>query len=314
MIHKITMPTPFAVGDVNAFLLKGDALTLIDAGLKTPEAYEALKWGLKEAGYTFRDIDQVVLTHHHPDHAGWIEAFDRANILGHAYNDPWLRRDDEFFAFHDAFYLACLKEAGVPEHHYSWVDRKGRSVQLMGERPLDQFLSEGDALPGHEGWGVIETPGHAQSHLVFWHETSGTMIGGDLLLAKVSSNPLIEPPFDQSSGRPRSLLQYNHSIKRLLDLPITLIYTGHGDEVRNAHVLIKERLELQETRAMKVLGMMEEKPQTIFQLTRQIFPAVYEKQLGLTLSQTVGQVDFLLHKGLIEERRDEKGVLWYAQT
>jgi len=50
MIHKLILPTPFAVGDVNAYLLKGDSLSLIDAGPKTPEAYEALERGIKEAG------------------------------------------------------------------------------------------------------------------------------------------------------------------------------------------------------------------------------------------------------------------------
>ena len=82
---------------MNAFLVKGDALSLIDAGPKTPEAYEALKHGLKEAGYTFSDIEQVFLTHHHPDHAGWIDAFDNATVLGHPYNDFWLKRDEAFF-------------------------------------------------------------------------------------------------------------------------------------------------------------------------------------------------------------------------
>ena len=74
-----------------------------------------------------------------------------------------------------------------------------RSVELMGERPLDLILAEGDALPGHAGWTVMETPGHAQSHIVFWNEENGTMIGGDLVLEKVSSNPLIEPPLDPAA-------------------------------------------------------------------------------------------------------------------
>ena len=42
-INKIVIPTPYPVGDVNAFLVKGDALTLFDAGPKTEEAYEAIK-------------------------------------------------------------------------------------------------------------------------------------------------------------------------------------------------------------------------------------------------------------------------------
>ena len=170
MIHKIVIPTPFAVGDVNAFLIKGDTLSLVDAGPKTPEAYEALKHGIKEAGYAFNDIEQVILTHHHPDHAGWIDAFDNAKVLGHMYNDLWLKRDEAFFNYHDAFYLNCLIEEGVPEQYLGWVKKMKRSVALMGERPLDRILAEGDALPGHHGWTVMETPGHAQSHIVLWDE------------------------------------------------------------------------------------------------------------------------------------------------
>ena len=173
-----------------------------------------------------------------------------------------------------------------------------RSVALMGERPLDMMLAEGDALPGHPGWTVMETPGHAQSHIVLWNEENRTMIGGDLVLEKVSSNPLIEPPLDPAHGRPRSLLQYNESLKRLLTLPVDIIYTGHGNEVRNAHELIESRLVKQHERAMKVLAMMDDGPRTIFELTQELFPSVYEKELGLTLSETIGQTDYLVNEGL----------------
>ena len=314
MIHKIVIPTPYAVGDVNAFLIKGDTLSLVDAGPKTPEAYEAIRYGLKEAGYAFNDIEQVILTHHHPDHAGWIDAFDRAEVLGHVYNDLWLKRDEAFFNYHDAFYLSCLIEEGVPEEYHFWVKRMKRSVELMGERPLDRFLSEGDAVPGHEGWTVMETPGHAQSHIVLWHEQTGAMIGGDLVLEKVSSNPLIEPPLNPKMERSRSLLQYNHSLKRLLEMPIDIIYSGHGDEVRNVHSLIESRLAKQRDRAMKVLKMMDGGSRTIFELTRELFPTVYEKELGLTLSGTIGHTDYLVDQGLILESRDENGILHYEQT
>lgn len=314
MIHKIIIPTPFAVGDVNAFLMKGDTLSLVDAGPKTPEAYAALEHGLKEAGYSFNDIEQVILTHHHPDHAGWIDAFDQATVLGHTYNDLWLKRDDAFFKYHDAFYLERLIEEGVPEEYLFWVKRMKRSVVLMGDRPLDRLLAEGDALPGHEGWTVMETPGHAQSHLVFWNEQTGEMIGGDLVLEKVSSNPLIEPPLDPKMGRPHSLLQYNSSLKRLLTLPVDIIYSGHGNEVRNIHALIKSRLVKQRERAMKVLTMMDGGPRTIFELTKELFPAVYEKELGLTLSETIGQTDYLVDEGLVVETRDEGGIYHYEQA
>ena len=61
------------------------------------EAYDALKRGIQAMGFDMRDIEQVVLTHHHPDHAGWVDAFPNAEILGHAYNDKWLRHDEDFY-------------------------------------------------------------------------------------------------------------------------------------------------------------------------------------------------------------------------
>ena len=314
MIHKIILPTPFAVGDVNAFLIKGDTLSLVDAGPKTPEAYEALQHGLKEAGYAFNDIEQVILTHHHPDHAGWHDAFERAEILGHTYNDLWLKRNEAFFTYHDEFYLKCLIEEGVPEEYLFWVKRMKRSAALMGDRPLDRVLAEGDALPGHEGWTVMETPGHAQSHIVLWNEQTAEMIGGDLVLERVSSNPLIEPPLDPAMSRQRSLLQYNASLKRLLTLPVDIIYSGHGNEVRDVHALIESRLKQQRERAMKVYAMMDNGPRTIFELTKELFPAVYEKELGLTLSETIGQTDYLVDEGLALETRDEGGILQYEQA
>ena len=314
MIHKIEIPTPFAVGDVNAFLVKGDTLSLIDAGIKTPEAYEALKFSIKEAGYTFNEIEQVILTHHHPDHSGWVEAFDRAELLGHVYNDFLLSRDKTYELFHDEFYYNNFIEAGVSEKYMGAVKKMKNSINYIGERPLDSFLKEGDQLPGHPNWKVLETLGHAQSHLVFWNEQTGEMIGGDLLLPKTASNPLIEPPLDLKSDRPRSLLQYHASLNRLLTLPVDIIYTGHGDEIRNAHTLIESRFKKQHERAMRVLKLIGNERKTSFELTQQLFPTVYERQLGLTLSETTGQIDYLVNEGLISGVKEGNGSIYYGKS
>lgn len=74
-IAKLVIPTPFPVGDVNVYAVKGEKLTLVDAGPKTDEAWEALKSQLKELNLTPGDFEQVVLTHHHPDHAGSLDFF-----------------------------------------------------------------------------------------------------------------------------------------------------------------------------------------------------------------------------------------------
>ncbi len=314
MIHKIIIPTPFAVGDVNAYLVKGDVLTLIDAGPKTEEALKALTHGIKEAGYELADIEQVVLTHHHPDHAGWTDAFEKATILGHEYNQVWMTRDEDFLQYHDQFYLQCLKEEGVPEEYFKWVEKMRRPLNLLGSRSIDTYLYEGDILPGHPDIEVLETLGHAQSHLAFWSERTKVLIGGDLILEKISSNPLIEPPLNANDERPKSMLQYNASLKKIQQLPIEKVYSGHGNEVYNIQELVTYRLEKQKERALKVLDMMSAGEKTIFELTKQLFPKVYEKELGLTLSETIGQIDYLIEEKLITVNRNDKGILLYEQS
>ncbi|WP_342598218.1 MBL fold metallo-hydrolase [Psychrobacillus sp. FSL H8-0483] len=314
MIHKIIIPTPFAVGDVNSYLIKGDVLTLVDAGPKTEQALLALKAGIQEAGYSLSDIEQVVLTHHHPDHAGWVDAFEQATILGHVYNQVWLTKDEDFLQYHDEFYKQCLIEEGVPALYLAWVEKMRRPLNLIGNRPLDRFLAEGDELPGHPNFQVIETLGHAQSHISLWSEQSGVLIGGDHILEKISSNPLIEPPIERGAARSKSMLQYNASLKRVQSLDVQKIYSGHGNEVYNVSDLISSRLEKQKERAFKVLDMMKDGEKTIYELTQQLFPKVYEKELGLTLSETIGQVDYLMDEGLIKEHQNEKGILLYEQA
>ncbi|AQQ53054.1 MBL fold metallo-hydrolase [Planococcus lenghuensis] len=313
-IHKIVIPTPFAVGDVNSYLMEGDMLTLVDAGPKTPDAWKALKKGIEQAGFRTEDVEQVVLTHHHPDHAGWVDGFPDARLYGHIYNDAWLKRDEAFLQYHDAFYSDRLHEEGVPGEAMHWVEKMKRPVQLIGSKPLDGYLKEEDQLPGHPEWLVMETPGHAQSHLAFWNPVSGELIGGDNVLATVSSNPLIEPPLDPEDGRPKSLIQYNSVLKRLLEMPVNIVYSGHGIDVRNIHELIAARLVNQHERAMKVYGMLADEKATTYELAKRLFPRKYEKELGLTLSETIGQLDYLLEDGLITEQTDDRGVLWYARA
>ncbi|WP_313892233.1 MBL fold metallo-hydrolase [Psychrobacillus sp.] len=314
MIHKIEIPTPFAVGDVNSYILKGDALTLVDVGPKTEVALEVLKAGIKEAGYVLSDIEQVLLTHHHPDHSGWVNAFEHATLLGHEYNQAWLTRDVDFFEYHDAFYMQCLMEEGVPESYFHWLEKMKRPLNLMGQKSLDRFLKEGDALPGHPDFVVLETLGHAQSHLSFWSEKTGILIGGDHVIEKISSNPLIEPPLIKENGRPKSMLQYNAALKRIQSLPVEKVYSGHGNEVYDVQELIESRLEKQKERALKVFDMIKAGEKTIFELTQELFPKVYEKELGLTLSETIGQVDYLLDEGYIVEHKNENGIFLYEQA
>ncbi|MDC3414473.1 MBL fold metallo-hydrolase [Aquibacillus sp. 3ASR75-11] len=294
MIHQLTVPTPFPVGDVHLYLLEGDMLTIVDAGVKTKEAWEALLVQLKEIGYTPADVEQVILTHHHPDHIGLVDQFPKVKgIYGHTNNDYWLTRDEAFFQRYQTFFEELYERSGVPDSYKKFLQTLRAPLKFAGEGKLSGCLVEGDFLPGHADWSVIETPGHAQSHLSFFRESDGVLLAGDHLLHHISSNPLLEPPIDPSNERPKPLLQYRDAMKKCLQYDITTVYPGHGPYFSDVRNLIDIRLEKQEQRAGKVLSFLKEGGLTAFQVCALLFQKQMDKEFGLTMSETIGQLDYL---------------------
>lgn len=298
-ISQLTIPTPFAVGDVHVYLLKGDTLSIIDAGVKTNEGWEALKTQLNELGYTPNDIEQIILTHHHPDHIGLIEAFPRAEVIAaHRNAKFYLTRDEAFFAQYEQFFKQFFADCGVPEKLIPSASELRGTLQFAGTGQVTETLDEDDTLPGHGDWQVIETKGHAQSHLSFFRESDGAFIGGDHLLHHISPNPLLEPPIG-NDVRPKPMLQYRANLIKCQPLGIQTVYPGHGEIFSNVNDLILVRLQKQEQRAGKVYEFLLEKAQTPFELCKQLFPKQYGNQLNLTMSETIGQLDYLEDEGLV---------------
>ena len=235
---------------------------------------------------------------------------DNIEIIGHPANERWLIRKDEFLEEHDRFYEQLFLQAGLPQEYFPFIKKIRSPLAFMGNRGLTDTINKGEPLPGMQGWTILETLGHAQSHLSFWREKDGVMIAGDHILADISPNPLIEPPEQEGQERPKPQLQYNQSLQELLNLDISLAYTGHGAEVTDVHPLIHKRLKKQHERAMHVKEMLLNDPQPLFPLCQKLFPAVYRKELGLTLSETQAQIDYLQARDEVRcEERD--GVLFY---
>ncbi|TLS36417.1 MBL fold metallo-hydrolase [Pseudalkalibacillus caeni] len=295
-IIPLTVPTPFAVGPVNCYLLVGDSVTLVDAGAKTKEAKESIARQIKEAGLSIDNIDQILLTHHHPDHVGLINTLsnEKTQLIGHWKNQPWINKDEAFLQHHETFFLDLYKQSGVDPVFFKHTKDVRSYLAFAEENSLDMIVKEGDVLPGNEGWKIIETPGHAESHISLYHEKEKTMIAGDHLIKHISSNPLIEAPYPGESNREKPLLQQRDSWKRSLELDLSIVYTGHGDPIFNTEALIHSRLKSQEERSFIVYEMINERPMTAFEVCQKLFPKVYEKQFGLTLSETIGHLDYLL--------------------
>jgi hypothetical protein len=62
-IRRLALPTPFAVGRVNAYLIEDDPLTLIDTGPNSADALVELARDLAEHGHRVEDLGLIVVTH-----------------------------------------------------------------------------------------------------------------------------------------------------------------------------------------------------------------------------------------------------------
>src|SRR3954452_2947707 len=64
-------------GSVNAWLLRGDPLTLVDTGPSSRQALGALERALAARRLAVEDIGLVLATHHHMDHVGLVATIQR---------------------------------------------------------------------------------------------------------------------------------------------------------------------------------------------------------------------------------------------
>src|SRR6266576_5675308 len=143
-IVRISLPTPFYIGPVNVYLIPEEPLTLIDTGPKTKEAIEALRSGLRKAGFLVSDIRRIVLTHAHEDHCGLArslrdEAKD-AEVLVH----DWESGHRAGRLEHEEN-LGLLRRAGVP----------GDEIQSMRQL-YDDVRQYADALEDDHWTALID--------------------------------------------------------------------------------------------------------------------------------------------------------------
>jgi glyoxylase-like metal-dependent hydrolase (beta-lactamase superfamily II) len=314
-VYQIRIPTPFSVGAVNVYLLEGERLTLVDAGPLTEDAWNALQSGLATAGYRMEQIEQVVLTHHHVDHCGLLERVRQASgarIYAHPLAVPYVEMHPSFMDFHDRFFLELYRESGVPEEKLVIIRRFHQMMETFSQRSrIDGLLKHEQPVPDLSEWQVLYTPGHSQSHLSLYRETDRVMIAGDHIIKHISSNAFIEPPRDHSRARPLTLVQYRTALQMCADMEIDLVLSGHGEPVTDHRELILQRLQKNWERTDTLRRLLKDGEKSAYQLNALLFPTLYEKELPLTLSETLGHIDLLLILHQLEVK-EKAGVLYYS--
>jgi glyoxylase-like metal-dependent hydrolase (beta-lactamase superfamily II) len=311
-IVQIRVPLPH-IKSVNAWLLRGEPLTLIDTGPFGDEAYAALRSGLRAAGVRVEDLELVLVTHHHLDHSGLastiardsgarIGALDRAAAYGERYAER--SEADRRFS------RALMRHHGVPDaiiedNESFWAFIREASAPYHA----DLVLSDGDVVrAGGRDLAVVARPGHSTTDTLFVDEADGVAYVGDHLLASISSNTEVYPALEPDGTRPRARVEYLQSLRRTAAMPLARLLSGHGGHITDHARLVDRRFEEHRRRCDRILEVLRGGRATAYEIAAHLWsPQTVTSQPLLVVWEVLGHLDLLLDAGQVTERVTQDG-------
>jgi glyoxylase-like metal-dependent hydrolase (beta-lactamase superfamily II) len=319
-IHCLAIPTPFAVGRVNAYLIEDDPLTLIDSGPNSAKALDELEQALAARGHAIEDLELLVVTHQHIDHIGLAAILARrsgAQVAALRGLDRRLASFRDDAELDDRFAARIMLRHGVPTDVVTALRAVSASFRAWGcTVEVTRTLADGEELKLRDRTlRVLHRPGHSPSDTVFWDARRELLIAGDHLIGHISSNPLLTRPLeaegDYDGPRPQALVTYLASLERTRAMELDLVLSGHGPPIVGHAALIEERMRLHERRAERIHRLIAQRPRTAYEMAHEMWGNVAVTQAYLTLSEVLGHVDLLLNAGRAVER-EQDGIVRFA--
>lgn len=311
-VAQIAIPVPY-LGSVNVWLLKGDPLTLVDAGPANDEALASLEQQLDGHGLRVEDVELLLITHHHLDHSGLaakIKLRSGARIAAHRGTARWGVGYHERAAEEHRFTLTLMAAHGVPEHLIAasapFFAHIMRDSAAYG---TDRVLLDGDTIrAGDRTLRVVFRPGHSTTDTLLVDEASGDAFVGDHLLADITSGAELMPTELPGDERRRALLEYLANLRKTAAMQLATCFPGHGPTIEDHRRLIEERMAFHSTRLDLIAQHVEAGCSTAFEIARRLWSdEVAETQTVLAIWEVLGHLDILVNRGTVRERVGDRG-------
>jgi glyoxylase-like metal-dependent hydrolase (beta-lactamase superfamily II) len=322
-VRWVRMALPFALDHINLWLLRDrldgrEGWTVVDCCISRDEA--KAQWEQLFAG-TFEGLPllRVIVTHMHPDHIGlaywlcerwstpefpcrlWMSATDYnlARIGSSGSNGFGGDSSALFFSSHglrDPLSMEKIRERA--SYYPTLVPAVPRQFRRMMENDVVAI--------GGRGWRCISGHGHAPEHIALYCEALNLLIGGDMMLPRISTNVSVfdmEPEAD-------ALKLFLQSIDKFKSLPAdTLTLPSHGKPFTGLHRRIEQLHEHHRDRLAEVMEACSEKPCS----AADVLPILFKRKLDLhqttfAMGEAVAHLHALWFDGQLRRERDAEGV------
>jgi glyoxylase-like metal-dependent hydrolase (beta-lactamase superfamily II) len=307
-LWRLRLPLPFpGIPHCNAWAIAaGDGLVLVDTGMHEPGSMADLERAMNQVGLRVEDVRLLVCTHAHIDH--WGQA---APVCDRAGCEMWMHPNHAhgFTGATDpelalAQRLEVGRQSGVPETaliRYAEHVR-GRPSGIARVIEPHRALVNGVEIETDLGlWRVLETPGHAPSHVCLFHAERRLLISGDHVLGRISLY------FDYG-WTPDPIGEFLSSLDAVDELDARLALSGHGKPFLDVHAHIEGNRRLVQERLDAAMAAVAAGPRTALEIAPEVHgEPVTETNAGWWLPETLCYLQHLELMGQV--RRD-----WDAGT
>ncbi|WP_341161147.1 MBL fold metallo-hydrolase [Paenibacillus sp. FSL H7-0716] len=299
-ILQVSVPMDSPLRQVNSYILPDEdgRITIIDPGPRSPETEKCWQAILQELGLSWKDVRDIVVTHHHPDHyglAGWLQLQTGCKVwmTERAHAEAMLMWGSDT-DINEVLPLYFIRH-GMSEEWSSGIKAHLESFDAQVEpQPVVTYLNEVEPFRmGGREWQLIVTGGHAPGHVSLYHAGSGQMICGDAVLPQISPNVSLLPGSD-----PQPLQTFLQGLRELGSYPVSMAFPGHREPFTGFAHRVSSLLAHHEERLDAAAALLANGPLSGFAVCEILFRSrvTTVHQMRFAMSETLAHLAELMRR------------------